>query len=134
MEDIIIKELKKLSLKAWKHQEVPIGCIIVRNGKIVSKAYNKKESKNNPLLHAEVVAITKACKKLKDWRLDDCEMYVTLEPCNMCKEIIKESRIKKVIYILESKVDKKILTNYEKCDKEEGYFKKIISSFFQEKR
>lgn len=134
MEEYIIEELKKLSNKAYKNGEVPVGCVIVKDNKIISKAYNKKETKNNPILHAEIMAIIKACKKEKNWRLDDCQMYVTLEPCNMCKEIIKETRINKVVYILKSKVSKKTLTKYKKCDIQDEYFEKKLLSFFKQKR
>lgn len=134
MNNKIEKILKKLCNKAYKKKEVPVGCIIIKNNKIISKTYNKKESKKNPLYHAEVLAIIKACKKLKSWRLDECEMFVTLEPCNMCKEIIKESRIKKVIYILDSKVAKKEMTNIEKCDIKTYFFKNLLLTFFKEKR
>ncbi len=82
--------------KAYKKMEVPVGAIIVKDNKIISRGYNQKESKNNSLKHAEVIAIEKACKKLNSWRLLDCEMYVTLEPCAMCAGAIIQSRIKKV--------------------------------------
>ena len=95
-QDQIISELYKLSLKAYQNDEVPIACVIVKNKKIVSKAYNLREKHKNPLYHAEVLAINKLCKKINNWRLDEYEMYVTLKPCKMCMEIIKESRIKKV--------------------------------------
>ncbi len=134
MEEYIIEELKKLSNKAYKNGEVPVGCVIVKDNKIIAKAYNKRETKKNPILHAEIMAIIKACKKEKNWRLDDCQMYVTLEPCNMCKEIIKETRINKVVYILKSKVSKKTLTKYKKCDIQDEYFEKKLLSFFKQKR
>ena len=82
--------------KAYKKMEVPVGAIIVKDNKIISRGYNQKESKNNSLKHAEVIAIEKACKKLNSWRLLDCEMYVTLEPCSMCAGALIQSRIKKV--------------------------------------
>ena len=82
--------------KAYEKEEVPIGVIIVKDNKIVARAHNIKESTNNPCGHAEILAIQKACKKLNDWRLEDCEMYVTLEPCMMCAGAIIQSRIKKI--------------------------------------
>jgi len=94
----IIKELNKLMDKAIKDNEVPIACIIVRDNKIISKAYNKTNKTNNILDHAEIIAIKKASKKLNNWRLSDCTMYISLEPCSMCMEIIKKSRINNVIY------------------------------------
>jgi len=87
-----------LAKKAYKKNEVPVGAIIVKNNKIISKAYNKKESKRNPICHAELIAISKACSKLKTWHLDDCILYVTLEPCMMCSGAIEQSRIEQVYY------------------------------------
>lgn len=82
--------------KAAGEGEVPIGCVIVKDGQIIARGRNKRESKKNALLHAEIVAIDKACKKLGGWRLWQCEMYVTLEPCPMCCGAIINSRIQKV--------------------------------------
>ena len=76
--------------------EVPIGAVIVKNGKIISEAYNKKESTNCCIAHAEILAITEASKKLNNWRLEDCDIYVTLDPCPMCASAIKQARIKNV--------------------------------------
>jgi len=84
--------------KAYNKFEVPVGAIIVKDGKIIASAYNQKESKFDTTKHAEILAIQKASKKLKSWRLIDCEMYVTLEPCPMCAGAIIQSRIKKVYY------------------------------------
>ena len=89
-----IKEAKKAELL----DEVPIGCVIVKDNKIISRGHNVRESKNNPIGHAEIIAITKASKKLKSWRLNDCELYVTIEPCIMCSGAIIQSRIKAVYY------------------------------------
>ena len=91
-----MKEALKEAQKAYKKLEVPVGAIIVKNGKIVARAHNLKETKNNTTKHAEILAIEKASKKLGNWRLIDCEMYVTLEPCPMCAGAIVNSRIKKV--------------------------------------
>ncbi len=98
MQDKFINELNKLVLKASSKSEVPVAALIVKDGKIVSKAYNNRLETNNPLNHAEVNCILKAAKKLRNWRLDECDMYVTLEPCHMCREIIKECRIRNVYY------------------------------------
>ena len=89
-----IKEAKKAELI----DEVPIGCVIVEDNKIISRGYNIRESKQNPAGHAEMVAINKASKKLNNWRLEDCELYVTLEPCIMCSGAIIQSRIKTVYF------------------------------------
>lgn len=83
--------------KAFKKQEVPVGAIVVHNGKVVGKGYNKKEKKHCSLYHAEIVAIKQACKKLKDWRLNDCEMFVTMEPCAMCAGAIVNHRFKRIV-------------------------------------
>jgi tRNA(adenine34) deaminase len=82
--------------KAEKNGDIPVGCVIVRGGKIIAKGRNRKEKKQNAVAHAEIVAIISACKKLHSWRLNDCEMYVTLEPCLMCIGAILSARIKKV--------------------------------------
>ncbi|MBE6159485.1 MAG: nucleoside deaminase [Lactobacillales bacterium] len=88
----------KEALKAYKKGDTPIGCVIVKNNKIIAKAYNKKEKNNIATHHAELLAINKACKKLKTWHLDDCTLYSTMEPCIMCSGAIIQSRIKKIVY------------------------------------
>ena len=82
--------------KAYDKREIPVGAVIVKDGKIISRAHNLKEIKNDTTKHAEILAIQKASKKLASWRLEDCEMYVTLEPCSMCAGALIQSRIKKV--------------------------------------
>ncbi|MBP5275631.1 MAG: tRNA adenosine(34) deaminase TadA [Lachnospiraceae bacterium] len=77
--------------------EVPIGCVIVRDGKIIARGYNKRKKDKNTLSHAELIAINKACKKTGDWRLEDCVLYVTLEPCQMCAGAIVQARIPLVV-------------------------------------
>ena len=91
-----MKEALKEAQKAYEKLEVPVGAIIVKDGKIVARVHNLKETKNDTTKHAEILAIEKASKKLGNWRLIDCEMYVTLEPCPMCAGAIVNSRIKKV--------------------------------------
>ena len=86
--------------------EVPVGAVIVKDNKVISKAHNLTETKNDCTKHAEIIAIKKASKKLKNWRLIDCDLYVTLEPCEMCKGAISLSRIKNV-YFSVKKEDKK---------------------------
>lgn len=83
--------------KAYEEGDVPIGCVIVSDeGKVVAKAYNRRNKDGNTISHAEILAIQQACKKMGDWRLEDCEMYVTLEPCPMCAGAILQARMKKV--------------------------------------
>lgn len=91
-----MKEALKEAKKAYKKLEVPVGAVIVKDGTIIAKAHNLKETKNDTTKHAEILAIQKASKTLNAWRLEDCEMYVTLEPCTMCAGAIINSRIKKV--------------------------------------
>lgn len=86
------------AIKALEIDEVPIGAIIVKDDKIISKAFNKRETDQNAISHAETIAISEACKKLNSWRLDDCTLYVTLEPCIMCTGAIINSRIRRVVY------------------------------------
>ena len=82
--------------KALKKDEVPIGAVIVKDGKVIAKGYNRREKSQNALRHAEIETINKACKKLKSWRLDGCDIIVTLEPCPMCAGAIVNARIRKV--------------------------------------
>ena len=93
-----MKEALKEAKKAYNKLEVPVGAVIVKDGKIIARGYNQKETKTDTTKHAEIIAIQKASQKLKSWRLLDCEMYVTLEPCSMCAGAIINSRIKKVYY------------------------------------
>ena len=95
-EEKYMKEAIKQAKKALELNEVPIGCVIVYEDKIIARGYNRRVTDKNTLSHAELNAIRKASKKLGDWRLDDCEMYITLEPCQMCAGAIVQSRIKKV--------------------------------------
>lgn len=96
--DKFMLEALKEAKKAYKKNEVPVGAVIVRDEKIIAKAHNLREFKQNSLAHAEIICINKACKKLKNWRLEDCVMYVTLYPCEMCIGAIKQSRISKIYY------------------------------------
>lgn len=96
MQEKYMKEALKEAKKAAKLEEIPVGAVIIKNGKIIARGYNKKESKNDATMHAEIIAIKKASRKIENWRLIDCEMYVTVEPCVMCAGAIISSRIKKV--------------------------------------
>lgn len=98
MEEFFMREALKEAKKAYKKNEVPIGAVIVYRNKIIARGYNLREKKKNALLHAEIIAINNACKKLKSWRLDECDLYVTLEPCPMCAGAIIQSRIKNVFF------------------------------------
>lgn len=142
-----MEEAIKEAIKAQKADEVPIGAVIVKNGKIISKGHNKREKKQNALLHAEMIAIDKACKKLKSWRLDDCEIYVTLEPCPMCAGAIVNARIAKVIYSAKDKnsqesLFEKILSSnrlnhtclWEQDKTKEDECSKMLTDFFKNKR
>lgn len=129
------------SLKALKSGDVPIGCVIVKDDKIISKAYNKKEKLNNVTKHAEIIAIEKACKKLKTWHLDECTIYTTMEPCLMCSGAIIQSRIKKIVYALpnpsfgEIENNNKVFRNIEKVKIIDNIYKneskKIVQNFFK---
>ena len=83
--------------KAYKLNEVPIGCVIVQNNHVIARGYNRRNTDKNALAHAELAAIRKASKKTGDWRLEDCTMYVTLEPCQMCAGAIVQCRMKRVV-------------------------------------
>lgn len=142
-----MKETIKLAKKAYSLGEVPIGVVIVCDGKIIARGYNKREKSQSALNHAEIIAIDKACKKLKSWRLEECEMYVSLEPCPMCAGAIANARIKTVYYGCQEKTSqddlcKKILTSERLNHKPniiflEDYEEEIanlLSTFFKEKR
>lgn len=138
------------AMKALKQGEIPVGAVIVKNNEIVSSGYNMKEMLQISTQHAEIIAIEKACEILKNWRLNECDMYVTMEPCIMCCGAILQSRIRKVYYLTENKkfggVEnvKEILGNnkynhktvYEKYIDEELYNKnrEILKEFFSARR
>lgn len=132
--------------KSYKKSEVPVGAVIVCKDKVIAKAHNNRESKKSVLGHAEIVAIKKANKKLKSWRLEDCILYVTLEPCPMCAGAIIQSRIKTVYYSasdLKSGVANSIIemfkqpfnhqTTVSKID-DDGKSEQLLKSFFKEIR
>ena len=137
----------KQAQKALKIDEVPVGAIIVKDGKVIASAYNKKEKLKDPTAHAEILAIRKACKKLKSWHLDGCILYVTLEPCTMCAGAIIQARINKVIYGAKSYQDGSIesafklyeikgFNHYPEALFYDGLDKcsKIITNYFKSKR
>ncbi len=130
----IFEKLKKLNKKALKNNEVPVSCIILKDNKIIATAYNHRIKNNNPLDHAEILAIQKAAKKLKTYNLIECELYVTLKPCKMCEEVIKLSKIKKVYYFLDQN---KVVNNkitYKKLEDKNECFYKELTNFFKDKR
>ena len=123
--------LLNLSKKAYKKGDVPVSALIVCNNKIIAKAYNRKNIDKNCLFHAEVICLQKAYKKLKRWNLCDCIMYISLEPCDMCKILIEESRIGNVYYILNKGNcnNKYYNTKYEQMFvKNKSEFSKIFST------
>ena len=137
----------KYAEKAYKCDEVPIGAVIVKDNEVIGYGYNQKEKKNSVLEHAEIIAIRMASKKLNNWRLDDCDIYVTLDPCPMCASAIKQARIKNIYSALSNldKENEKVVVDILKCDKtnpevtlisniEPDKSKKILNSFFNIKR
>lgn len=129
--DFMQKAVEQARIAA-KHGEVPIGCVIVKDGKIIAKGYNQREHKQNCLWHAEIVALNRACRKLKSWRLNDCEMYVTLEPCQMCMGAILNARLRKVFIGAKSTTDLNWQTPVELQSNTEA--QNILVDFFRNKR
>ena len=146
LKEEFMQEALKEAKKATKKLEVPVGCVIVKDEKIIARAHNQKETKTDTTKHAEIIAIQKASKKLEAWRLLDCEMYVTLEPCSMCAGAMIQARIKKVYigamdektgacgsvlnllqdYPFNHKVDIETGIEKEKCEKElKEFFKQL---------
>ncbi len=147
MEEKYMKEALKEAKKAYEKLEVPVGAVVVKDNRIIARAHNLKETKKDTTNHAEILAIQKASKKLGAWRLNDCEMYVTLEPCSMCAGAIINSRIKKIyIGALDEKTGAagSVLNLFEdykfnhKVEVEKGILKEecenILKSFFKELR
>jgi len=96
-EKFMLAALKEASKSALL-DEVPVGAVIVKNNKIIARGHNLREKTNDPTSHAEIVAIRKACKKLNSWRLEECTMYVTIEPCSMCAGTLLWTRIERIVY------------------------------------
>ena len=141
MEEKYINILLKLANKASDLDEVPVAAIITYGDKIIAKSYNKRVRTNRTTSHAEIEAITKANKKMKDWRLNGCVMYVTIRPCEMCEKVIKESRIEKVYYLVDRDIKKvqyskteflKIAEN--QVNEEVKKYKNKLSNFWKNKR
>lgn len=135
MKKIFMIEAIKQAKNAYNIDEVPVGAVIVKDNKIISKGYNKIETTNDSTNHAEIIAIKKASKKINNWRLNECELYVTLEPCDMCKGAIQNSRIKNVYYLISKENKYNIKTNFEKmCFNEYNDYLVLLKKFFEEKR
>ena len=115
---------------AYKEGNVPVGAVIVNRNNIVSFNHNKKNTKNISVYHAEILCIIDACEKLGSWYLDNCDMYVTLEPCDMCKAAIAESRIKNVYYLVDSNYSDINNINLNKLDDDTNYIN-LLSDFFK---
>lgn len=96
-DETYMREAIRQAKKAWKLQEVPIGCVIVKDGKILARGYNRRNTDKNTLAHAELLAIRRASRAVGDWRLEECTMYITLEPCQMCAGAIVQARIPRVV-------------------------------------
>ena len=135
--DLLLKNAKK----AYKKGEIPVSAVILdKDGKIISSSYNNRQKSCNVLGHAEVLAILKAEKKIRDWRLDGYSMIVSLEPCDMCSMIIKESRLDNVYYFVSKKSNDSVLcidVNKKKIEDYVEYTEKFIellTSFFDNKR
>jgi len=147
MKEINMKKALNEAKKAKEKLEIPIGAVIIKNGKVIARGYNKREASKDATNHAEILAIRKACKKLDNWRLQDCELYVTLEPCPMCAGAILNSRIKKLYFGAYDKKSGAVVSNYKLLDNEclnhkviyeSGILKdeceSIIKDFFKERR
>jgi len=131
-----INVIRKLANYADKIDEIPIGAIIIKDNKIIAGAFNSMEKEQSSLAHAEIKVIKTAQKKLKNWRLDGCELYVTLEPCLMCSGAIHFSRIKKVTYLLSSNDYSlnDLPLNIESVNLDDQNYKKLLQLFFKKAR
>lgn len=140
-----MKKAMALAKKAYEKDEVPVGAVIVRDGLVLASAFNKRESSFDATSHAEILAIRKACKKLKDFRLIGCDMYVTLEPCVMCTGAILNSRIENVYfgaYISNGSISAEELSNRAELNHKANFFggflekenSELVTTYFKEKR
>lgn len=137
MKEKNMKEAIKEAIKAYEMKEMPVGAVVVYNSEIIGKGYNKKEFAHDSTMHAEIIAIKEACKSINDWRLNECTIYVTMEPCPMCIGAIKEARIKDVICGIKNDkfnklneiIEKELEINIEigVCEDE---IKNIVKKFF----
>ena len=140
MDDYFMNIALEEAKLAYEIGEIPVGCVIVRNNVIISKSHNCKESKKNSVMHAELLAVDRACQIVGNWRLDDCILYTTLEPCMMCMGAIIESRIPKVFYGAKCKneqmydVDKISAKKITIVNVQDERCSTILSDFFKNKR
>lgn len=129
-------EAIKLAIRSYEEDEVPVGAVVVKNNKIIGCGYNQKDKTKNPLKHAELIAIEEACKCMGDWRLNDCTLYTTFEPCMMCMGAIVESRISKVVY--GAKKDEQMFYNLNDIEIVGGVLEEeclhLLQKFFKNKR
>lgn len=133
--DIAFGEAKKASLEG----NVPVGAVIVRNGKVITSSHNTKNTSKIAVNHAEILCIIDACKSLDSWYLDDCIMFVTLKPCDMCLSAIAEARIKEVYYLIDSNYEVNLNKNkdnikFYKSDYKNRPYIDMLSLFFKDKR
>lgn len=139
MKELYLEKIYDLAVESFNADEIPVGAIIVKNDEIIACGVNSREAEKSVVGHAEINAINKACEVVGDWRLDDCEMYVTLLPCMMCAGAILESRIKKVYYLCDRTNVRFDIFDYidvqkiENDEYEEKYLK-MFRLFFENKR
>ena len=134
-----VNKVFELAVESYNNDEIPVGAIVVKNNKIIGKGINNREKNNSVIGHAEINAIEEACRYVGDWRLDGCEIYVTLLPCMMCSGAILESRIKKVYYLCNRtnvcfKTDKYIEVEKILDEKLEKKYLNMLKLFFENKR
>lgn len=135
MDDYYIRMTINLANKAYKKNEVPVGAVIVKDNKILSTAFNKRNRSNRVIQHAEIIAINKANRKLKDWRLNGCTMYVSLKPCEMCMGAIKEARIDRVVYAADTNnLNKNVICTQIDDTNLSEEASLILKSFFDDRR
>ena len=134
-----VDKIIELAKKAYDNDDIPVGAIVVKNNQIIGSGFNKRNSKNSVIGHAEIEAIEEACEYIGDWRLDDCDIYVTLLPCMMCTGAIVESRIRKVYYLCNRTnvcfvngeyLDLEKIADAPKCDE----YLKLLQLFFENRR
>jgi tRNA(adenine34) deaminase len=138
MDETYMREALKQAEKAFLNGEVPVGAVIVKNGVIIARAYNKKEQTKDATNHAEILAIKKACALLKDWRLNGCVLYVTLKPCLMCESAAQQARLERIVYGADSAPRKNIMGEKKKIAVTEKILEKecsvMLKTFFKKRR